>query len=116
MCINMIFRTIILVSWVISCLEALKMKGNWIRWCKISFGGACGALKRKYKKKQDSRRLFSVQNFVGVYRGVYASFEEKKVYMQVCVYSSLKSGYTHWVKQSPATVQQLLSLFPTMLI
>ena len=42
---------------------SIKMKGNWIKWCKIAFGGACGALKRKYKKKQDSRRLFSAQKW-----------------------------------------------------
>ena len=66
MCICMLFKTIILVSWIISCQEALKMKGNWIKWLKIAFGGACGALKRKYKKKQDSIRLFSARNFWGI--------------------------------------------------
>ena len=76
----MLFRTIILVSWIISCLEALKMKGNWIKWCKIAFGGACGALKRKYKKKQDSRRLFSAQ-------GCICKFE-KSIYTLGCCQGS----------------------------
>ena len=78
MCIYMLFRTIILVSWIISGLEAFKMKGNWIKWCKIAFGGACGALKRKYKKKQDSRRLFSVRKFWG-YIGGYIQVSGGKV-------------------------------------
>ena len=84
----MLFRTIILVSWIISCLEALKMKENWIKWCKIAFGGACGALKRKYKKKQDSRRLFlEIMCIMGIFLGI-CSFPPKKmgicgfVYMQ----------------------------------
>ena len=82
-CIYMLFKTIILVSWIISCLEALEMKGNWIKWFKISFGGACGALKRKYKKKQDSRRLFSVQKNWRI-QGCICKFRGKK-----CVYASL---------------------------
>ena len=39
-----------------------EMNGNSIYWSKIAFGGACGALKRDYKKKQVSRRSISVKN------------------------------------------------------
>ena len=39
-----------------------EMNGNSIYWSKIAFGGACGALKGNYKKKQVSRRSISVKN------------------------------------------------------
>ena len=73
-----------------------EMKGNWNKWWKITFGGACGALKRKYKGKQDSGRLFLPK----IIWCVSAVFGENYVYLQFCVSAVLKSGYTHWFRIS----------------
>ena len=67
-CVYSLFQTNYQVK---SCLEASEMKGNWNRRWKIAFGGACGGLKRKYKKKQNSRRSFSEMYIRWVYEDGY---------------------------------------------
>ena len=65
--------------------ESHKNERRLVLDAKMVSGGACGALKQHYKKKQDSGSSNSIFVYKMCIKCVYALFREKNLYMHFSV-------------------------------